>query len=125
MYYDLKMAVLALAAYDNNAEGWSIADTTIIKRESTSSGFSAYAFSTTQGVVISYTGTDSFVDVLSGWPGGAGAPTSQAEQAVLFAQDVASLLGVNPSTIVYTGHSLGGGTRRICCRPLRSRSSNI
>lgn len=41
MNADLKMAVLALAAYDNNPEGWSIADSTVLKREGDGSGFSA------------------------------------------------------------------------------------
>jgi hypothetical protein len=92
-------------------------------------GFYAVSYTVGSGVdgidsgttVISYRGTDNFGeyynadrganDILNGWLGGAGTPTSQTSLALEFYQSVTGksvFEGAAANTIV-TGHSLGGG----------------
>ena len=67
--------------------------------------------------ILSYRGTDNFIsseeaggsDILEGWFAGHGSQTSQIELAEGFYQAALQRAGVSSSSIITTGHSLGGG----------------
>lgn len=73
--------------------------------------FYAAAYQDASGnIVISYRGTDAPLDVVTGWTGGAGFHTRQAELAAQFYHQVKQ--AYPDATITLTGHSLGGGLAR-------------
>jgi thioesterase domain-containing protein len=73
--------------------------------------FYAAAYQDASGnIVISYRGTDAPHDVVTGWTGGAGFQTRQAELAAQFYHQVKQ--AYPDATITLTGHSLGGGLAR-------------
>lgn len=112
MNYDLMMAVLSMAAYldDKPKIGLATRQTVAEPNGYLSSGFSAVAYSYNGQTIISYRGTDSFVDVLTGWTQGLGFASVQAGQAAEFYKSVVGPASFPYSTnVVFTGHSLGGG----------------
>lgn len=82
-------------------------------------GFYAIAYEYNGEVIVSYRGTDDFLDIVYGWPVGAGLPFGdQADMSFDFYNEVAlqaynqSLVSSsNPylAGISVTGHSMGGG----------------
>ena len=110
-----------------------------IPNGSIDAGFYAVAYTVGSGVegidsgttVISYRGTDNFGeyynadrganDILNGWLGGSGSPTSQTSLALEFYESVTGksvFEGAAENTIL-TGHSLGGGLAGLVSSPER------
>ena len=96
---DLMMAVLAMNAYDFPNEsgigrGSAIGNAAVLKDASGEAvksevgPFAAYAYSYNGQTVISFRGTDGFIDVLSGWGGGLGFLNTQAYLAIQFYKSV-------------------------------------
>lgn len=73
--------------------------------------FFAQAYTVGTQTIISYRGTDSFIDPLSGWITGAGAPGPQTALASAFYTSVTgrSILVSASKDVLIVGHSLGGG----------------
>lgn len=78
-----------------------------------SAGFYVAAYELPGETVISFRGTDRAIDVLTGWPVGAGASFygTQAPLALQFCEAVARKpYNAGPADkVTLTGHSLGGG----------------
>ncbi len=105
--------------------GSQIGTATLLNRPvpdgSSEAGFSASAYSTSFGTVISYRGTDNpgfFAsangpsDIVNGWIAGVGVPTSQVSLAIEFYKTVTgttNIFGGAAANTILTGHSLGGG----------------
>src|SRR5713226_6697398 len=135
MTNDLFLAILAMDAYNRTGglssqglilpNGTMLGNATILSGaggvlEDPSSGFFAQAYEFGDGTkVISYRGTDDFLDMLYGWPIGLAAyDATQAKLAAKFYQQVAAggadtsnlkLADLYNANIELTGHSLGGG----------------
>ncbi len=114
----LMLAVLSLHAYNDAVPATtSIGNATYLKAADEVGGFAAYAYSYNGQTVISFRGTDGFIDVLSGWGGGLGFLNTQAYLAIQFYKSVvegdddpATVFPYSTSgSITFTGHSLGGG----------------
>ena len=133
---DLLLAILAMDSY-NRGYGQGIAglddpnakigSATFLKQSDiksdsseVSSGFYAAAYTTPDGTVISYRGTDVLNplnpanDIINGWVSATGTVTTQATLSLDFYKAVTSGVSVFDTTqppITLTGHSLGGGLR--------------
>ena len=88
MNSDLMLAVLSMDAYGNLQPGHQIGNASISNIAPQVSGFAAYAYSYNGQTVISFRGTDGFIDVLSGWGGGLGFLNTQAYLAIQFYKSV-------------------------------------
>ena len=132
MHADVFKAILAMDAYNRgrrqgvnligeqigNAELRPNSDS-VLEGQGGDTGFFAQAYSWNGQLVISFRGTDpesgsEFIkDVTRGWPLGAGNNNAdQARQAIEFYKNVAGVQSLrdSPSTsVILTGHSLGGG----------------
>lgn len=91
-----------------------------------STGFYAAAYTTPDGTVISYRGTDvlnplnSANDIINGWVSATGTVTTQATLSLDFYKAVTGGVSVFDTTqppITLTGHSLGGGLAGIAVPP--------
>lgn len=129
---DLYLAILSMDAYNreygagiNLGPGTSVGAATIQDRQLfgigseqyaawQAAGFYAVAYDTPYGTVISYRGTDfapdpgMINDITQGWPVGGG---NYYELQSLMATDFLDAVQADdsPSSIILTGHSLGGG----------------
>lgn len=118
MNNDLMLAVLSMAAYQNDPPtvGFATKLTVPLPANYQATGFFAVAYNYGGQTVIAYRGTDGdyLTDAWYGWGTGVAAESTQAGQAALFYKDVAAqqdYVGTFPysTNIVFTGHSLGGG----------------
>ncbi len=129
---DLLYAILAMDSYNRGDDGTqiapdssSIANLEIINNsddtEDTGLSFFASAYKDTKGttdtsddeIIISYRGTDSPLDMVTGWTTGAGAWASiQAIKGTSFLYNIIENDTENDpfnANVSFTGHSLGGG----------------
>jgi Lipase (class 3) len=128
---DLLLAILAMDSYNQGYGAGLITGATKIGRatlkdnpasldDSTwqSTGFYAAAYTTPDGIVISYRGTDvlnplnSANDIINGWVSATGTVTTQATLSLDFYKAVTggvSVFDTSQPPITLTGHSLGGG----------------
>ena len=124
---NLMLALLAMDAYNRGSNpaldevqgyGTSVGDANILNiSDAPLIGFSATAYQWNGKKIISFRGTDSPVDILTGWTIGAGltsygntAGPAQLEAAKTFYQLVTNqgvFDGVD-SNVILTGHSMGG-----------------
>lgn len=121
---ELSYAIHALESYDRGYNfgvpglggiGSQVGNNTLVMQSVTaptspevSASFYAAAYQDAFGnIVISYRGTDAPLDVVTGWTGGAGFQTAQAQMAAQFYYQVKQ--AYPNATITLTGHSLGGG----------------
>ena len=77
-----------------------------------SAGFFAQSYFWNDNMIISYRGTDSAIDLWTGWTVGLGFPaTSQATLAIEFYEEITgnSVFEGESENVQLTGHSLGGG----------------
>ena len=129
---DVFKAILAMDAYNRgNRQGIKVSSTEIgnalvlpdsvsrLGSSSSNTGFFATSYIWNGQQVISFRGTDpesgsEFIkDVTHGWPLGAGNNNAdQARQAIEFYKNVAGVQSLRDSpttSVILTGHSLGGG----------------
>jgi hypothetical protein len=91
-------------------DGATLIDTSSIEGLGASDDFVANAYQVGSQIIISYRGTDNLLaDALSGWSGllSNAELGSQVQDAIQFYNDVMAEFA--PSSVVLTGHSLGGG----------------
>ncbi len=121
----LMKAILAMDSYNRgyneglqittgNVIGLQVGNYTITQQSDILNGsaevdasFYAIAYQYNGETVISYRGTDSLIDPITGWPVGAGAET--APQATMSFDFYNTVDALTTNTISVTGHSMGGG----------------
>jgi len=126
---DLLLALLAMDSYSQGYEeglthgSKTIGSATLKDRPEgisisnwQSAGFYAAAYELPGETVISFRGTDRAIDVLTGWPVGAGA-SFYGTQALLALQFYEAVVGKSYNAgpadkVTLTGHSLGGERMR-------------